>query len=100
MGYIIDIQGRVRRGETVGGHMTFQILPLLRYVVDIGKSSLNPIFKNSMKTVKREAYQSSTIRLFFLDQLLENCKKIITYVIKDDSLLLRNNNFCNKKVRT
>ena len=27
-----------------GGHITFQILTLLRYVVDINKSSPNPIF--------------------------------------------------------
>ena len=31
-------------GDTVGGHLTFQILTLLRYVVDIGKNSPNPKF--------------------------------------------------------
>ena len=46
----------------LGGHLTFRILSLLRYVVDIVKSSSNPIFKkNSMKADKREAYQSSSV---------------------------------------
>ena len=30
--------------DGVGGHLTFRILSLLRYVVDIGKRSPNPIF--------------------------------------------------------
>ena len=31
-------------GGRVGGHLTFQILTLLRYVVDIGLNSPNPKF--------------------------------------------------------
>ena len=50
---------RLRRGA-LGGHTTFRILSLLRYAVDVGKSSPNPIFfLNPMKTDQREATQSS-----------------------------------------
>ena len=44
-------------GGALGGHLTFQILTLLRYVVDIGKKSPNPkFFWNPMKTDEGEAY--------------------------------------------
>ena len=42
-----------RRGS-FESHMTFRILSLLIYVVDIGKSSQNTIFFNPMKTDKWE----------------------------------------------
>ena len=51
-------------GVSLGGHLTFQILALLRDVVDIGKSIPNPIFFNLMKTEKLVAYQSSRVGLF------------------------------------
>ena len=44
--------------------MTFWISSFLRYVVDMGKSSPNPIFFNLMKTEKLVAYQSSRVGLF------------------------------------
>ena len=45
----------------------FWILSLIRYVLDIGKSSPNPKFVwNPMKTDQREDYQSSKVGLFFI----------------------------------
>ena len=70
---IVKIQGsnsfpfvifRLNGPRALRGHLTFRILSLLRSVVDIVKSSQNSIFLNQLKTDKREAYQSSTIRLF------------------------------------
>ena len=86
----------------LGGHTTFRILSLLRYVVDIGKSSPNPkFFWNPMKTDKREAYQSSKIGLFSCfwttpwkiaknHYLNDKCRFFL--------LLKRNNNFWNNKI--
>ena len=73
-------------GGEVGGHLTFQILTLLRYVVDIGKNSPNPIFfLNPMKTDQGEAYQSSAVGLFSCFWTTSwNIAKIITYMVKSD----------------
>ena len=40
----LHLREHVEGGGAVGGHTTFRILSLLRYVVDIGKSSPNPKF--------------------------------------------------------
>ena len=72
--------------STLGGHLTFQILTLLRYVVDIGLDSSNPkFFWNPMKTDQGEAYQSSEIGLFSCFWTTSwNIAKIITYMVKSD----------------
>ena len=71
-------------------HMTTPILLLLRNVVDIGKSSLNPIFFNPRKTEKRQANQSSKFRLFCaLGTLLWKLQqKNITYWVKSDLFVI------------
>ena len=73
-------------GGPLGGHLTFQILTLLRYVVDMGLNSPNPnFFLNPMKTDQGEAYQSSEIGLFSCFWTTPwNIAKIITYMVKSD----------------
>ena len=53
-------------GGALGGHVTFQILSLLSYVVDIVKSSPNPTFLNPMETDKLEAYQNQKLDFFLV----------------------------------
>ena len=71
------------------GYLTFRILSLLRYVVDIIKSSLNPFFLNPMKTDIRKASQSSTAGLFLCFwttswKIAKNC----TYMVKADFFVI------------
>ena len=80
-----------RGGGAVGGHTTFRILSLLRYVVDIGKSSPNPkFFWNPMKTDTTGAYQSSKFGLFSCFWTTSwKIAKIITYgMVKTDVFVI------------
>ena len=88
-------------GGVLGVHTTVRILSLLRYVVDIGKSSPNPIFfLNPMKTDQREAYQSSKFGLFhvFVPPLEKLQTPLLIWLKLMFLLLNRNNNFGDKKV--
>ena len=77
---------RTTEGVGVGGLMTFRILSLPRYVVDIGKSSPNPIFSKSMKTDKWEAYHSYNwtflVILDHLSKIAKNQYKRLFFFIK------------------